>query len=221
MLFLRVVLALTLALPRCVLSFAPFPRVTPLDIVSSGFASIARIKFAPGTATTVADEVAARPEASAKTALTLYDVESDAECRRVREAVTRLDLVLDVLPCGIGSRHLAEAAAAGGSETVPLLVDGASGAAIYGAAEITAYLERYAGATLEFAPPSPLVDAAAHAATTALRGGRGVAVLGGAPAMAPPQRLVLWSYEGNQFCRCVREVRPHLMLHAQRSVVLT
>lgn len=195
---------------------AAVARVTPVDVLTSGLASMTRLQYGAQ----VSDAAAARAAAPALAPLTLYEFEACPFCRRVREAVTYLDLALTVKPCGRGSRHRDEVVARGGKAQFPYLVDEASGAALYESADIVRYLlEAYGeGAGL---PSEDFLDGGAAALGAALpsllRFGRGAAVAGGgeggASARAPPaQPLQLWSYEANQFCRLVREALCELDL---------
>ena len=159
---------------------------------------------AAGKSTTVVEGLAAYP--AFRTPPVLYEFEACPYCRFVREAVTALDLVVDVKPCGRGSRHRAEARKLGGKEQFPLLVDGDT--VLYESADIVDYLAAKRGVTL--APPTGGV--LASAAATAFRPGRGDAVSAGALAKPPRKLLELYSYEGNQFCRLVREVLCELDL---------
>ena len=158
----------------------------------------ARTQVAAGKSTTVVEGLAAYP--AFKTPPVLYEFEACPYCRFVREAVTALDLVVDVKPCGRGSRHRAEARKLGGKEQFPLLVDGDT--VLYESADIIDYLAEKRGTTL--APPKGGV--LASAAATAFRPGRGDSVSAGALSKPPRKLLELYSYEGNQFCRLVREV---------------
>ena len=180
------------------------PVVKAADVAASGLASMARMPVAAGKSTTVVEGLAAYP--AFRTPPVLYEFEACPYCRFVREAVTALDLVVDVKPCGRGSRHRAEARKLGGKEQFPLLVDGDT--VLYESADIVDYLAEKRGVTL--APPTGGV--LASAAATAFRPGRGDAVSAGALAKPPRKLLELYSYEGNQFCRLVREVLCELDL---------
>ena len=98
---------------------------------------------AAGKSTTVVEGLAAYP--AFRTPPVLYEFEACPYCRFVREAVTALDLVVDVKPCGRGSRHRAEARKVGGKEQFPLLVDGDT--VLYESADIVDYLAAKRGVT--------------------------------------------------------------------------
>ena len=139
-------IAALLLLQNHAAALAP-PVVKAADVAASGLASMARMPVAAGKSTTVVEGLAAYP--AFKTPPVLYEFEACPYCRFVREAVTALDLVVDVKPCGRGSRHRAEARKVGGKEQFPLLVDGDT--VLYESADIVDYLAEKRGTTL--APP--------------------------------------------------------------------
>ena len=181
--------------------------VTPLDVATSGLASMARMPFAAGSSTTVVEDLA--PLAPASSLPRLYEFEACPFCRRTREAITALDLEVEIYPCGQGSRHRAAATSAGGKAQFPLLVDGDE--VLYESEDIVAYLAKKRGVD-----PAAVADAGGAAASlvaSALRFGRGAAVADAARGRAAPAKLLeLYSYDGNQFCRLVREVLCELDL---------
>lgn len=128
-------------------------------------------------------------------------------CRRVREVITYLDLCVTIKPCAQGSRHREEVVALSGKSTptFPYLVDQTAEVSMFESEDICAHLlSRYGGPDVEplAPPPLPLL-----ALPSLFRWGRGTAVEESARNRAPPaQPLTLYSYEGNQFCRLVREV---------------
>lgn len=187
---------------------------TALDTLTSGLASIFRVNKNGLVGVTVASNV----KAQGGIGLTLYDVENSKDCRLVRELLTELDLVVDIVPVGKGSKHKAPkeapclvAAPNGGKETV-----------VSGVADISQFLKKTFSeeaseistdaVTLQqvFEAITPITLAAAGF----LRTGRGASVAPAASASdkvnRPEQKLVLYSYEGNQFCRLVREVLTEL-----------
>ncbi|KAG8457447.1 hypothetical protein KFE25_011302 [Diacronema lutheri] len=206
---------------------AAVPRVGPLDTLTSGLASVARLQYGVRVSDRLADGtpgLAPLAEPTPSPALTLFEFEACPFCRRVREVVTYLDLVVTIVPCARGSRHRAEVLARGGKAQFPFLVDDAHSVALYESADIIEHLlARYgAGSPLPSADFfSPLSTAGAFVPTL-LRAGRGARVSASAAAVAPPRApaaLVLYSYEGNQFCRLVREVLCELDLpYELRSV---
>jgi anaphase-promoting complex subunit 7 len=169
----------------------------------------------------------------------LYDVENHRECRKVRERITELDLVVEqVIPAAKNSRvftdpHCRITLMPGilvSYEDIPILVaiepDGRR-VTFMGAKNIVAYLE----ATFA-SPTSPkqtvqqkflaqtidVVREGGNVAACVLRTGRGTGACSAARVSTdwttrvprPVTPLILYSYEGNQFCRLVREVLTEL-----------
>ena len=201
-------------------------RVRSIDTLTSGLASIARLPFGTNVAAELAEGGAADGAALLPPKLTLYEYEACPFCRRVREVISHLDLVVEIVPCAKGSAHRAavEAAAAekGVTATYPYLVDRTAGVSMFESADIVAHLvEKYGrGAELpspqQYFLPSLFVSGWAP---SLLRPGRGTAVRhfrkpaadgAGQARAATAEGLTLYSYEGNQFCRLVREVLTEL-----------
>jgi len=142
----------------------------------------------------------ARPERP----LVLYEYEACPYCRKVREALSILDLGAEVRPCPRGGeRFRPEVLARGGKAQFPYLVDPNGGVAMYESDDIVAHLfERYgAGRVPALLAPGPLNDATTSLASL-LRPGLGAFRR---PAKAPEQPLELYSFEASPFCRIVRE----------------
>jgi len=139
--------------------------------------------------------------------LQLYEFEACPFCRRVREAITDLDLNVEVYPSPRGStRHRAEVVAAGGKAMFPYLVDPNNGTEMYESADIVDYLYSRYG---EGAEPSPYLIPSTLATgwiPLLLRPGRGAMRDDRALEDRPPKLLKLYNYDGNQFARLVREV---------------
>lgn len=136
--------------------------------------------------------------------IVLYDMEGCPYCRRVREALTALNLDVEIRPCPKGgSVFRAQAEALGGRQQFPLLADQNTGTVMYESEEIIEYLFRqYAGRSV----PSyyrgrvwqPVLGSVASV-TSAMRG------LRVSQGKRPEQPLHLWSFEGSPFSRLVRE----------------
>ena len=173
-----------------------------LDLATSFAATLAR-----GAAGLRIGALGSRPERL----LELYEFEACPYCRKVREALSVLDLDALIHPCPKGGpRFRPEAARRGGKAQFPYLVDPNTGQALYESDEIVAYLFREYGAG---EPPwllrrGPATDATAMLAS-ALRPGFGARYR---PARAPEQPLELWSFEASPYCRIVREVLCSLEL---------
>jgi glutathione S-transferase len=136
--------------------------------------------------------------------LRLYEFEACPFCRKVREALSMLDLEADVLPCPKnGLRFRPEAARLGGKAQFPYLVDPNTGKAMYESDEIVRYLFAEYG---DGRVPMPLALGSLTNLTSAFAGvfrlGRGGYYR---PAKAPEQALELWSFEASPYCRIVRE----------------
>lgn len=136
--------------------------------------------------------------------LVLYEFEACPYCRKVREALSILDLEAEIRPCPKrGPRFREEVKSRGGRAQFPYLVDPNTGMEMYESDDIVAYLFRTYG---EGAPPAllsagPLTDLSSGVASL-LRPGFGASYR---PARAPETPLELFSYEASPFCRIVRE----------------
>ena len=183
-----------LALASAVLAFTA-PLVGPLDTLTSGFASIARLPYGTDVARTDALPPT-EPD------LILYDIEGNAACRRVRELLTYLDLCCVIKPSATGS------ASRSVRSTFPALVDGTAGVTVEGADAVCEHLTASYGSDVEpLEAPNPLL----LALPDIFRWGRGQTVVAG-KRPTPAQPLRLYNYEGNQFCRFVREALCELDL---------
>ncbi len=136
--------------------------------------------------------------------LQLYEFEACPFCRKVREALSTLDLDVIVLPCPKnGPRYRVEAEVRGGKPQFPYLVDPNTGDERYESDDIVEYLfERYGSSR-----PPPLLrrgllnDATTFAANL-WRPGLGAFYRAATP---PAELLELFGYEGSAACRLVRE----------------
>jgi glutathione S-transferase len=137
-------------------------------------------------------------------ALRLYEFEACPFCRKVREALSMLDLEADILPSPKnGLRFRPEAARLGGKAQFPYLVDPNTGKAMYESDAIVRYLfDEYGDGrvpvSLSLGPLTNLSSALAGA----FRIGRGGYYR---PANAPERPLELWSFEASPYCRIARE----------------
>ncbi len=136
--------------------------------------------------------------------LELYEFEACPYCRKVREALSLLDLSATILPCPKrGPHYREEVKARGGRAMFPYLVDPNTGEERYESDEIVAYLYEHYGAG---PPPALLRPGPLNDVTTMLASGMRPA--GGAfyrEARRPEQPLERWSFEASPFCRLVRE----------------
>lgn len=203
------------------------------DTLTSGLASIARLPFGV-TVSSDAKRMQGSGTGSSNddpTISTLYDVENNMDCRLVRERISELDLVVKtVVPAAPNSRVFVDSsyefAMPEGSEIPRLVME--DGTTIAGSEDIVAYLdETFAVEVAESANDDgsdvkqQIIDATLKVASYLpglLRAGRGQQVCNAAsassklPVPRPTRPLILFSYEGNQFCRLVREVLTELDL---------
>jgi anaphase-promoting complex subunit 7 len=185
--------------PRTLLNSVP----NSFDTLTSGLASIARIKYG----VSVSPKGISNGPVAKASIKKLYDIENDRECRRVRERITELDLVVEnVIPACEKSRARVA--------TVPTMVVEIEGKekTLEGSSAILASFDNEF--ELESIPAEQSVDELLSYFPGILRAGRGTNVCGAASSSLnvsrPEKPLVLYSYEGNQFCRLVREVLTEL-----------
>ena len=193
----------------------------PLDTFSSGLASICR--FQKGV--TAEDGIRPGPKL-----LQLFDIETSCECRAVRERISELDLIVQaIIPATANSRVFSDSTylySLPKGATIPrLIVQENDGNQIVkvGQTDILSYLDE------TFSTPVPPLDnspsskeqallvtrIAGNYVANVLRFTRGSSVTSAATSTLTPrpqQPLILYSYEGNQFCRLVREVLTELDL---------
>jgi glutathione S-transferase len=172
------------------------------DVATSLAASIAR--FGTGLR---ASGLGKRPDKL----LELYDFEACPFCRKVREALTILDLEAMIYPCPRGGQRFRPIVKEkGGKMQFPFFVDPNADIAMYESSDIVSYLFRTYGdgrvpATLGL---GPITNASAFMATV-WRPNQGRRAL---PSRAPEKPLELWSFEASPFCRIVREKLSELEL---------
>jgi glutathione S-transferase len=169
--------------------------IRALDVATSFAATLAR-----GAAGLQVGALGRRPAQP----LRLYEFEGCPYCRKVREALSILDLEADVFPCPKGGpRFRPEVERMGGKAQFPYLVDPNTGKAMYESDDIVRYLfaEYGDGKVPWLLAAGPLTTATAGLASL-LRPGLGVVYR---PARAPERPLELWSFEASPFCRIARE----------------
>lgn len=165
------------------------------DLATSYFASIARL----GTGMEVAG-LGARPERM----LELFEFESCPFCRKVREALSILDLDAMVYPCPQnGPRFRPEAVRRGGKSQFPYLVDPNTGRELYESDVIVGYLfATYGDSNVPWMLSLPVVTDLTSGLASAARMTAGRTYRA---ANAPEKPLELWSFEASPYCRLVRE----------------
>jgi glutathione S-transferase len=166
-----------------------------LDVATSFAASVARM----GGGMQVG-QLGRRP----KKRLELYEFEACPYCRKVREALSILDLEAMIYPCPKGGpRFRREVERRGGKAQFPYLVDPNTDKEMYESDDIVTYLfDRYGDGEVPLALRlGPLTDVSSMLAS-AWRpsfGGRY------RPAKHPAKPLQLYSFEASPFSRLVRE----------------
>ena len=195
---------------------AAAPRNRTLEVATSGFASIARLPFG----SKVDEACIARPAGAVpKEPIILYEFEACPFCRRVREALSQLDLTVEVRPCPKDAvKHRTEVEAMGGKLTFPFLVDPnteAGKGGMYESEDICRYLYATYGNGAEF--PEGIISTTVLTGwmPTLLRAGRGMTRYANATTHAGAadlKPLTLYNYEGNQFARLAREALCELEL---------
>jgi glutathione S-transferase len=136
--------------------------------------------------------------------LELYEFEACPFCRKVREALSILDLDAMIHPCPKGAPgYRVEVRERGGRAMFPYLVDPNTGVEMYESDDIVAYLFREYG---DGRVPLSLSLGPVTTATASLASGfRPVFGARYHPSQPPEQPLELYSFEASPFCRLVRE----------------
>jgi glutathione S-transferase len=173
-----------------------------LDVATSYGVSVARL--GAGMSVGPLGPRPARP-------LELYDFEGCPFCRKVREALSMLDLEAWIFPCPKGgTRHRPRVVARGGKAQFPWLVDPNTGREMYESDDIVRYLyEQYGAGSPPWWLAVPGLATAGSALASAWRPTAGVRVR---PSVAPREPLELWSFEASPYCRLVRETLTVLEL---------
>jgi glutathione S-transferase len=135
--------------------------------------------------------------------LELYEFEQCPFCRKVREALSELDLSAMIYPCPPGGeRYRPKAIALGGKKQFPLLVDPNEGQQLYESDDIIRHLaSTYGDGTIPLHLRFGVLTTARVAATSVPRGR-----MRAEPSKLPDKPLELWSFEASPYCRIVREV---------------
>lgn len=185
-------------------------RNETIEVTTSSLSSVARLPWGSrsliGTVNRP-DSIGNPPK------LKLYEFEACPFCRRVREAMTELDLSSEVYPCPKGSRrHREIVRKTGGKEQFPFLVDLNNDVSMYESGDIVRYLFQQYG--LGRSPSFGLLESTAFTGwvPTLLRAGRGMTLWDRAVIEPPSKMMELFSYENNPYARIVRETLCELEL---------
>jgi glutathione S-transferase len=167
-----------------------------VDFASSTAATLARL----GSGAYVA-HLGARP---AKV-LELYEREGCPFCRKVREALSILDVDVIIHPCPEGgTRFRAKVEEHLGKFALPLLIDPNADVELSDSDAIVRHLfERYGDGTVPLALRAASVTNLTSKLASRLRGNRGTHV---EASKSPGELLELYGYEASPYCRIVREV---------------
>jgi glutathione S-transferase len=153
---------------------------------------------------------ARKPARRPERLLELYEFEGCPFCRKVRDALTELDLDAMIYPCPHGGTvHRPKAIALGGKSQFPYLIDPNTDTRMYESDDIVAYLhETYGGR----APGVLLAGPVATASSMLASAFRPTGGTRAHPSRQPARPLELWSFEASPFCRIVREALCELEL---------
>jgi len=200
-----------------------------LDTATSGFASIARLPFG----SIVSSSSSGKKYRIKK----LYDIEQNKDCRQVRERITELDLIVEtVVPSAPNSRQWNDNKVASEINGVPAMVvvevtdddkidkqvEEEKEKTFIGSDSIMNFFDDVYGPRsavivddvddIKSRVAKFLIEVGAYVPAI-VRSGKGeeVASCALSPNTPRPEKpLTLYSYEGNQFCRLVREVLTEL-----------
>ncbi|XP_050217170.1 uncharacterized protein LOC126668020 [Mercurialis annua] len=183
-----------------------------LEVATSSLSTLARLPWGSRTLSESYDNGQMTTSDSFKP-LQLFEFEACPFCRRVREALTELDLSVEVYPCPKGSlRHRQMVREFGGNEQFPFLIDPNTGISMYESGDIVKYLFQQYGKGRS--PSTGLLESTLLTGwmPTLLRAGRGMTKWERARVDAPSKKLELFSYENDPYARIVREALCELEL---------
>ncbi|XP_022152512.1 uncharacterized protein LOC111020220 isoform X2 [Momordica charantia] len=192
-----------------------------LEVATSSLSTLARLPWGSRTVSDNSRSTTRNTNLGPLLPLQLYEFEACPFCRRVREALTELDLAVEcdhliqsnVYPCPKGSiRHRDIVKKCGGKEQFPFLTDPNTGTSMYESGDIVKYLFQQYGNGRN--PSTGLLASTLFTGwvPTILRAGRGMTLWGKAAPDPPPKKLELFSYENNPYARIVREALCELEL---------
>jgi glutathione S-transferase len=138
--------------------------------------------------------------------LELFDHESCPLCRKVREAMSELDLSYVERSCPRGDLTKRTLVRSKGQEMFPLLVDPNNGVEMYESEDIVTYLaETYGAGRPTLGKMLSPLNTLSSAIASAVRPFGSRVVAGCESRKQPPRLLELWNFEASPYCRKVRE----------------
>lgn len=143
--------------------------------------------------------------------LELYEFEGCPFCRKVRVALSEMDLDATVFPCPKnGPRFREEVRRRGGKAQFPYLVDPNTGDAMYESDDIVRHLaNRYREGRIPLSVRLGPLSTTLSSLSSLPRVARGSFYR---PARAPEKPLELYSFEASPYCRIAREALSELEL---------
>ncbi|KAM7473027.1 hypothetical protein LguiA_011210 [Lonicera macranthoides] len=184
-----------------------------LEEATSSLSSFARLPWGSRSLSSSLDNQAISRVVDPPMRLQLFEFEACPFCRRVREAMTELDISAEIYPCPKGSvRHREMVRTLGGKEQFPFLVDPNTGISMYESSGIVKYLFQQYGEGKS--PSLGLLESTVLTGwvPTLLRAGRGMTLWEKATKEPPADKLQLFSYENSPYARVVREALCELEL---------
>eukprot|EP00775_Hariotina_reticulata_P008777 gene8777-8955_t len=198
-------------------AFAAFPRLG-----SGGFASGYKSELVPddnsgkyAVATVAGRKVVETSQVGSfkrpVKSVDLYEFTGCPFCKKVREAVSILDLDVNVYPCPKdGTVWRPKAIELGGKAQFPFLVDNNNGKQMYESDDIIQYLfTEYGDGQVPLSLRLGFLTTLTCGLALAPRAGRGSRAR---PSKQPAEQLVLWGYELSPFVKVVQEVLSELEL---------
>lgn len=142
--------------------------------------------------------------------LELYEFESCPFCRKVREAMTELDLSPMIFPCPPGGARFRDVVREkGGRAQFPFLVDPNENRQMYESVEIVRYLATTYG---DGATPAAIAGGPFATMRAAVAGLPRLGRVRARPSRRPELPLELYSFETSPYCRIAREALSNLEL---------
>ena len=136
-----------------------------------------------------------------KKPIIIYEFEACPFCRRVREALSQLDLEAEIRPCPKqGTRFRPESIERAGKRSFPFMIDPNTGVEMLESADIIRYLYEHYGRS----KPSPYLFGPLFVTSHLASAARG-RVDRARASHRPEELLHLWSFEASPYCRRVRE----------------